>query len=217
MRGADGSSGKFAAFRERGDSAWGRVRYESKQKTLNLSEISAVEAPVAQSGPRRRFVSPCESYGRTVEASAQTTECTASVSDFGDDAQLFELRRVAHRAEAECAVARTAQKKASQAASAAESRCKESQRKAEELQKQVQPNSCRTYALQTQTAPQLYTNCMSLASCPSQRVMNPWHSLSALRGTARKHQVPERSEAARVSAPAAAEGDSISTGACTDT
>lgn len=77
----------------------------------------------------------------TVEAGAQTDcvpkEGAQHKEDCFDDAQLFELRRVAHRAEAERAEARMAQTKAHKCATAAQNECKDAQAKVQALESQV--------------------------------------------------------------------------------
>lgn len=137
---SNSSSTGAAAFSERGDSACGRVRNGTEQQRLQGSDFKENTRSETQAWPRRRFLTTgnCEPSCHTVEAAAvQTTACTQSAADYEDDAQLFELRRVAHRAQAECAEARAAKKKAVQASSAAEDRCKDAYRKAEDLQIQV--------------------------------------------------------------------------------
>ena len=133
VRAANCSTTGSLALRERGDSAWGRLRHEGPQRVPLAPSGNEKESLEVQAWSHRRFSSSCVTC-YTVEASAQTTHCTSTLSDYDNDAQLFELRRVAHRAEAVCAEARTAQTKANQAAREAEDRRRESQRK---LQAQV--------------------------------------------------------------------------------
>lgn len=117
-------------FRDRGDSACG-LRPEQRG-----SDGMSKAGPEPQRCLRARFAGssyPCH----TAEAAVQTTHGTPSVADYDADAQLFELRRVAHRAEAECGEARTAQKKAQQVARVAEDQCKDTRRQMHDLQAKV--------------------------------------------------------------------------------